>query len=376
MKNILNYIILFSLLIGLALLYRRMEEKRTKEDNNNIYDEIQKYLLDDASLAKSKKPILWIHVPYEYNSRKWLSFGSRSSYDLNQPYLYLTVKSILIQCEESFTICLIDDLSFRNLIPGWNIDMTQVSDPILSNLRQLALMNLIYIYGGMICPISFVCIKDVIGLYHKGTMGNKMFLCEMVDRNITSTSYPFYPNLWFSGANKNNILVKQLIDFMQRIISTDYTAQSVFLGDFDRWCEKKIRKGEINLINGLDIGTKTVDEEPIVLEDLMSQQYLNIYPQAYGILIPAEELLNRVHYEWFTRMSQKQVLESNTIIGNYLLITNAPDAKQRGGDILEPLQIKPSNWVGFWKTPLYPGLYGQKPNFLGDNLRLLPYSGR
>ena len=53
MKNILNYIILFSLLIGLALLYRRMEEKRTKEDNNNIYDEIQKYLLDDASLAKS-----------------------------------------------------------------------------------------------------------------------------------------------------------------------------------------------------------------------------------------------------------------------------------------------------------------------------------
>lgn len=376
MKNITTYIILFLLLIGLALLYRRLEEKRTKEQSNNIYEEIQKYLLNDTSLAKTNKPILWIHIPYEYNSRKWLSFGSRSSYDLNQPYLYLTVKSILIQCDQSFTICLIDDLSFRNLIPGWDVDMTKVSDPILSNLRQLGLMKLIDIYGGMICPLSFVCIKDLIGLYKKGTSGNKMFLSETYDRNITSTTYPFYPNLWFSGANKNNPMVKQLIDYMQRIISSDYTAQSVFLGDFDRWCEKKIRKKEINLIPGLDIGTKSVDDEPILLEDLMSQQYLNIYPQAYGILIPAQELLSRVHYEWFPRMSQRQVLESNTIIGNYLLITNAPDAKQRGGEILEPLQVKPSNWVGFWKTPLYPGLYGQKPNFLGDNLSLLPYSGR
>lgn len=376
MKNITNYIILFSLLIGLALLYRRFEEKRLKEQDNDTYEAIQKYLLTDASLAKSKKPILWLHVPYEYNSRKWLSFGSRSSFDLNQPYLYLTVKSILNQCEDSFTVCLIDDLSFRNLIPGWNIDMSRISDPILDNMRKLGLMKLIYIYGGLICPISFVCIKDLIELYYKGTRDDKMFLCEYNNRNITSTTNHFYPDLSFSGANKENATVKDLIDFMQRIISTDYTAQSVFLGDFDRWCENRIRKKQINMISGLDIGIRTVDDEPIVLEDLMSQQYLNIYPQAYGILIPANELMNRIKYEWFIRMSQKQVLESNTIIGNYLLLTNAPDAKEVGGSILEPLEVKPKNWVGFWKTPLYPGLYGQKPNFLGDNLIMEKYPGR
>jgi hypothetical protein len=204
-------------------------------------------------------------------------------------------------------------------------------------------------------------------------MNNKMFLCESNDRNITSTTYNFYPDLSFSGANKENEMVKQLIDFMQRIISTDYTAQSTFLGDFDRWCENRIQKKQINLISGLDIGIKTVDDQPIVLEDLMSQQYLNIYPQAYGILIPANELLNRRHYEWFIRMSQKQVLESNTIIGNYLLLTNAPDASP---SILEPLEVKPTNWVGFWKTPLYPGLYSIKPNMLGDNMMMVKYPGR
>lgn len=372
MKNIINYIILFVLLIGLLFLYRRFEEKLIKEEKDGDSYAIQKYLLNDASLAKSQKPILWIHVPYEYNSRKWLNFGSRSSFDLNQPYLYLTVKSILTQCEDSFTICLIDDHSFQTLIPDWNIDMSKISDPILENIRKMGLMKLIYIYGGLLCPVSFVCIKDLIGLYRKGTQGNKMFLCEATDRNITSTTFNFYPNLSFSGANKENEMVKQLIDFMQRTISNDYTAQSVFLGDFDRWCEHRIRKKQINMINGLDIGIKTVDDQPIVLEDLMSQQYLNIYPQAYGIMIPANELLNRRQYGWFTRLSQKQVLESNTIIGNYLLLSIAPDAK---GSILEPLVSKP-NWVGFWKTPLYPGLYGQKPNMLGDNLLMEKYSGR
>jgi hypothetical protein len=283
------------------------------------------------------------------------------------------VKSILNQCEDSFTVCLIDDLSFRNLIPGWDIDMKSISDPILCNMRKLGLMKLIYIYGGLICPISFVCIQDLIELYYKGTRNDKMFLCEMVDRNITSTTNNFYPDLSFSGANKENAMVKDLIDFMQRIISNDYTAQSTFLGDFNRWCEYRIRKKQINMISGIDIGIKTVDDEPIILEDLMSQQYLNIYPQAYGILVPANELLNRRYYEWFVQLSQKQVLESNTIIGNYLLLTNAPDAN---GSILEPLEVKPTNWVGFWKTPLYPGLYGQKPNFLGDNLIMEKYPGR
>ena len=373
MKNITNYIILFLLLIGLGILYRRFEEKRILEENKDNYNAIQKYLLTDASLANSNKPILWIHVPYEYNSRKWLSFGSRSSFDLNQPYLYLTVKSILTQCEDSFTICLIDDQSFKNLIPGWNIDMTRISSPVLDNMRKLGLMKLIYIYGGMICPISFLCMKDLIGLYQKGTRGDKMFLCEANNRNITSTTYNFYPDLSFSAANKENSMVRQLIDFMQRKISTDYTAQSVFLGDFDRWCEHRIRKKQINMISGVDIGTKTVDDEPILLEDLLSQHYLNIYPQTYGILIPADEVLKRRQYEWFARLSQKQVLESDTIIGNYLLLSNAPDAK---GGILEPLEVKPTNWVGFWKTPLYPGLYSIKPNMLGDNLIMEKYPGR
>jgi hypothetical protein len=356
-----NYIFLFSGLVILGFLYKRMEDKRIKDENKDNYDTISRFLLDEDSLANSKKPILWIHVPYEYNSRNWLSFGSRSSLELNQPYLYLTVKSIIHQCDDSFTICLIDDNTFHRLIPGWSIDMTRISSPILDNMRKLGLMKLLAIYGGLICPISFLCIKDLLGMYKTGTREGKMFVCETTDRNITSTTYDYYSNTTFCGAPKGTETVRHLIDFMQRTIATDNTAENKFLGNFDRWANSRVQKKEINQIDGIQIGTKTIDERPIIIDDLISNNYINFYKQMYGILIPSDEILKRLKFEWFARMSAKQVLESNTILGNYFLVNMG-----EGGNILEPNKpLQPKNWVGFWKTPLKPeGVYGMKPNNL------------
>ena len=120
MKSLYNLFILFLILIVLGFLYRRFEDKRIREEKDENYAAIQNYLLDDVTLAKSKKPILWIHVPYEYNSRNWLSFGSRSSFNLNQPYLYLTVKSIINQCDNSFTICIFESIKHSFMLKQFN----------------------------------------------------------------------------------------------------------------------------------------------------------------------------------------------------------------------------------------------------------------
>lgn len=376
MKSISNLFILFFILLVLGILYNRFEEKQKREEKTDIYESIQQYLLDDDTLGKSKKPILWIHVPYEYNSRRWLSFGSRSSIDLNQPYLYLTVRSIIKNCDEDFTICIIDDTTFKKLIPGWNINMTTISDPILSNMRTLGMMKLLYIYGGLVCPISFVCMKNLTGLYTKGTRGEKMFVCETVDRNVTSAEVDFFPNLSFSGAPKECETVRELCDHIQHTMSNDYTAESKFLGDFNKWCEEKINCGKMNMIEGVEIGTKTIDEKQIVVDDLISNNYLNLYQGTYGILIPSEEILNRRKFEWFARLSEKQVLESDTIIGNYLLLSVAPE-KQGILEPLEPIVNKKveNKFVGFWRTPLQD-VYSLKPNFLGDNLQKVEYPRR
>lgn len=374
-KSFTNLFILFFILIVLGFFYKRFEDKRMREESGDTYEAIQKYLLDDVTLGKSKKPILWIHVPYEYNSRNWLSFGSRSSFDLNQPYLYLTVRSILKQCDDSFTICIIDDSSFKRLIPGWNINMTTISDPILSNMRMMGLMKLLYNYGGLVCPISFVCLKNLHGLYEKGIRGEKMFVCETVDRNSTSTDVDFFPNFTFCGAPKECETVRELCSFIEGTSSHDYTAETKFLGNYDKWCKQRIENGTMNMIEGVEIGTKTIDERPIILDDLMSNNYLDVYQGTYGILIPADEILNRRKYEWFARLSQKQVMESDTIIGNYLLLANSSEQ-----GILEPLEpltnrAVENKFVGFWKTPLQD-VWGLKPDFLGNNMTKAQYARR
>jgi len=93
MKSITTYIILFFILIVLGILHKKIEEKREREENKYKTEAIQNYLLDDVTLGKSKNPILWIHVPYDYNSRNWLSFGSRSSFELNQDHLINILES-------------------------------------------------------------------------------------------------------------------------------------------------------------------------------------------------------------------------------------------------------------------------------------------
>ena len=203
-----------------------------------------------------------------------------------------------------------------------------------------------------------------------------MFVCETIDRNVTSTDVDFYPNLSFCGAPKECETVRELCNFIQRTASHDYTADTKFLGEFDKWSKERIHSGKINMIEGVEIGTKTVDEKQIIVDDLMSNNYLDLYQGTYGILIPSEEILSRNKFEWFARMSPKQVMESDTIIGNYILLSQT---EEKG--ILEPMEpitnsAIENRFVGFWKTPGYPGLYGLKPNFLGDNLQKTAYTGR
>lgn len=365
-----NYFIMFIIIISLIILYDKYIEKQ-KNINGYAdgYEEIKKYLLKDKTLDKTKKPILWIHIPHEYNSRNWLNFGSRSSNDLNQPYLYLTVKSIIKNCDESFKIVLIDDGTFDKLVPNWNINIDMISEPIKGYVRQLAMAKLIYTYGGLNVPISFLCFQNLIGLYNKGTNDDLMFVCENYNMNITSTNKLFYPNANFMGAKKNNATIKEFINFMERTISVDFTAQNNFLGDFDTWCNSKIIKGKMSLIPGTDVGTKNVDNGAITIETLLSDDYIHFYGKMYGIWIPSQMMLKRKHYEWFARMSPEQIFQSQFILAKYIVLALAPDSHM---GIIEPMENKP-DWISFWRVPINSdsrtlNIFGPKPMGLGNNV--------
>jgi len=371
-NNLLLFAFIFILLV-LLYLYQRYQSKLDREHHLDDYTFIQKYLLSDNvenKLNNNSKPILWIYIHYEYNSRKWTSFGSRSSYDLNQPYLYLTVKSIIQKCNDSFYICLIDDNSFKKLLPKWKIDMNIISKPLKSYMIDLGITKLIYKYGGIRIPPSFICMKNLNTLYEEGTKNNNPFFCETVNRNISSTYDDFSPSLEFMGANKNNKIIDELINFMEIEISQDYTDEIKFLGSFDTWCKDYKKKNKINIIDGSFIGTKTNGNKQILIDDLLTNNYIEISKKIYGIYIPENELMKRINYNWFLRMSPKQVLEGNMIISKYILLANDKNSKP---GIIEPLNNNPK-WVSFWKVPSGAPVWGLQPIDLGYNVPKEKYS--
>jgi hypothetical protein len=377
-------VLLLTLFFGAIFIQKYNEKQKANKlyADTDDYVEIQKYLLDEKQideLGKSTKPIMWIHIPLEYNARYWQSFGSRSSYDLNQPYLYLTVKSIIQHCDNSFKICFIDDASFHKLLPGMDVDMTRVAEPVVGYIRQMLLAKLLYKYGGMVTPISFLCFQDLIGLYAKGLGAGsrkEMFVCENMDRNITSTCDNFYPDARFMGAQKGSEILAQFIEFMQRQISRDYTSQIEFLGEFNRWINA--RPNQISVISGTEVGTKTLDDAPVIVDTLLGSEMdvLNFYGHTYGIWIPADDILKRTRYNWFARMSPEQVVKSNTVVGRYILLAVSPDRKavtealtmNDCDEVDEDNEAKKPNWISFWKTPSGINVWGPKPKYLGKTV--------
>jgi hypothetical protein len=317
-----KYITYLIVSVGLGILYDRYKLHQQTEDNMDSYDIVQKFLLNDSGLA-TNKPIIWIHNTYDINARDWISFYSRNSTDLNQPYLMLSIKSIVDNNGADCNICLIDDNSFSKLIPGWAIDLSLVADPVKTKIRQLALAKLLFYYGGFLVPSSFICFQPLKPIYKVLTNDDKMFVGELVDRNSTSQFVDYFANTKFMGCNKECEMMKKYSSYLETLISSDYTSESDFLGAYGRWCNEMFNHGEINMIPAAMLGAKDSKGNVIGLERLINNSFVELSKNAIGLYIPADEILKRTAYQWFARLSAKQALSSDTMIGKYLLLSNS-----------------------------------------------------
>lgn len=326
-------------ILGVGFLYNRYKEKFEPYDQSKEYNMIKKYLLnvsedsENSSLGENKTkngPLLWIHMDYEINSRNWSDFSSRNNTQFNQPYQYLTISSIVNHCGKSFNIVLIDDNTFNHIIPDWKYDLSNVPDPIKSNMRKLGLCKLLYLYGGLLLPSSFLCIKNLYDFYRGYlTKGKDMFVGTFVNSNVTSqygiTDY--MPDIRLIGCKRKSEQMNALILYIQKIISTDNTNEEVFDGKISRKCFEMIENKKIESVCPGMLGIKDKDNRPILLDDLMSEKFIKIRDCAVGIYIPSDQILKRTKYEWFARLNIEQVLEGNMAISKYLLVNTFNEDK-------------------------------------------------
>ena len=312
------------LFFGAAIVIGYVVNKFTPDyKDSNDYELIKKYVLNESPLYGYNRPKLWIHTKYEINARKWKDFYSRNSTDLNQPYIHLTIKSIINHCGNDFNICLIDDESFSKILPEWDIDILRAPEPFKTHYRELGLMTLINTYGGMVVPNSFLCMKNMIDFYNEAIENKNPFICENICRNTNQFRQKrkllFCPDTYFMGAPKNTETMDLFIDHLKQYNKHPlFSEEGDFTGHSSHFCIDAINNGKMNLISGEMVGVKTTKKKTILLEDLMEENFLDLSPSCLGIYLPADEILTRTKYQWFASLPSSNILESRIIIAKYL----------------------------------------------------------
>jgi len=309
------YSIIIIVLIG--FLFNLWEKKQKNNKKLDSYNLVEKFFLSDIkSLAKINKPIIWIHVTYDWNARRWETFGSRMSLNLNQDYLYLTLRSIIEKYGKDFHICLINDNSFEKLIPNFPINLAFSPEPVREGLRNLGLSQLIYNYGGIIIPISFIAEKSFINIY-ENLREDKVIIGELVNRS--NTSYKYSPNTKILGCKKGCNLISEYISYLENLYASNFTNSIQFDNLINDWFLQY--KENLLVIPPDLLGVKDKNGSLVDLDRLLGNSFIDFNCERFGIYIPQDELLKRNNYNWFVYLNVDEVLNSETQLGKNILIS-------------------------------------------------------
>jgi len=314
-----RYFAMFILLVVISYLYEKYKLKYEPDEELKKYDMVRQFLLNGGS-GFGDKPLLWIHTPHPINHRWWPTFGSRNTRLLNQPYKVSCVETVIKHCSDSFNICLIDDYSFQKLIPGWSINMDKIGNPVKSHIRLLALSKLLHSFGGLMIPNSTIVFKDLKPLYDSALTSNDCFSVNMINHGDTAVYKTMFPTDKILGCKKDSQVMEKFINYLERLMATDYTSEQDFLGQSNRWLYEKHLENKLSLIDGKLFGAQDVDGKEVGIDRLMGNTYIDFSPNKYAIYIPGDEILRRTKYEWFARLSQQQLRDCDTIVAKQLLI--------------------------------------------------------
>lgn len=309
MNGIVIYI---GILILLFIILRHNYTKKIKEEKLKIargeYLDINKYFYDADNLRDSKRRKLWIHIPFEKNARKWESFGSRNTHQLNLPYMTLCIKSIVDNCSENYDIIIYDDTNIHDILKDMDIDLSKISGSLLEKYREICRMKILYEYGGIMLPPSLFLRQSIVTIDTENTW----FVIDSYNYQ-SETMKTMLPSTIVTGSDTKNKKLKEYISYLEEIALKDFGESSI------HYSANYFVNNNIPILDGALIGLRDAANKPISLEQLMSSKGLNLRMDAIGLYMPNEELLHRKAYQWYCYLNEKEVLDANVAFSYYMV---------------------------------------------------------
>lgn len=317
----LNYIISFLIITIVGYIYNKYQEKQDRLERHKYEDVVQRFLIKEKPQF-TDTPILWVHIPTEVNARNWVNWGSRNTQGINQPYLFLVLSAIIKSSANAFKICFIDDATFTRILPNWTIEVDKLAKPIQDTIRKLALLKLVYYYGGFLVPHSYLPIKNIIHLYNEGLSQKDCFFMTSPRSNVNYTSKQLAPTVQFMGAKRRSDTLKQIIQDLEYEYSTNFTNENTFYNRTTELLDTYATKDEIYVFSPHRNGIVSNGNKLVTLDDLLSTSNSPYsVDNTDGILIPSQDILHRTKYNWFAYLSTNDVLSANTVLSRYLLVS-------------------------------------------------------
>lgn len=270
------------------------------------YTLVRRYLLNNNPLYGQNLPKLWLYTDSDRNALDWKNTSWRTNTRLNRPYLYSSISSIVEHCSTDFHICLIDKDSFVHLIPGFESHTIGMS---CEQKKYYGLTQLLYYYGGISIPISFVCRQSFKKIYDEIKSKPESFFCgETIVYSDSNKSLKPELNLslLFMGGIKHSEQTKEISEFIRL---------NPFPISWTHKCREMIENGKLHLIPGEFIGTRDQNGQLISTEKLLQREPITFHNEIAGVYFSDEEIRQTFAYEYFLFLSRDKWLEDPSNLG-------------------------------------------------------------
>ncbi len=268
-------------------------------------------------------PPLWLYYDdSQVNSRNWYDFGARSSRVLNKPFLNLCYESIIRANGKFYRVEVIKGIAgvmdrLGGLPPkmsGPEAFLKTVGPMELNWIRAAILAK----YGGLWLDPNTISLrgfgelpKDQVVFF--GTDSDESFA------GAAGTSAPGFHAIWSPAPN--HPLFMEWEQVARKRLSGAAGGGSNVRGD-PKWDYVRFFQGRpgVEVRPEAELKRKGKAGRLIQLEDLLAQGqiHFNVPNTAIYVPLPVRDLNLRLNWQWFLRMSEEQVLESDLVFTHLL----------------------------------------------------------
>lgn len=314
-------IFIIALVLALAgILFASYSTKKTLAENP---------FADPYILQKNEElPILWLYYDTgDVNSRYWADFGARSSNVLNVPFLNICYGTIVANNGQKYRVEIIGGLAGvaerlgADAMPLTLVEgIERIGDAEYNWIRAAILEK----YGGLWLESSTIAIKPF------GELPKDQLIFFGTDKDQTysgprGTAVPSLNAIWVPQPN-NPVMRNWAESAFRRLEqrNTGAAARQDAKWDFVSFAADE---PTVTVIPSAELARNKRTGKRLQLEDLLAAGQEGNLPfdvpgETVYVPIPWKELRDRRAFGWFLRMSEAQILESDLVIRDLLLLSN------------------------------------------------------